>query len=692
MKKIATITARHWKFLLLFNLLVFAGAGGAITTAKRSWTATAKLILPDSNSNLDANLGTLGSLKNSEPNFSAQVNPLKIQAAILTSDALLEKVLAKDPEKDNFTTISQYKSLFKITPQEQSTIIAIEVAGSSPQVARNRTLSLTQAYQERLNQLRQANRVVRQQFSQKELTQAKERLTQAQQRIARFKQSTGLVNSQEQTAGLINSINNLTTQKAQAIAQAQASANRAQVLSSNLNLTPTQAMGSLALGENKNYQFVRNKLAEVDAELVQKRAMFTDAHPVVRNLISQRASLQNQMQQYISQAGNGNTIDTTVSTEGQGRANLIQQLIIAQSEASGLQQQAIKLHSQINELNTILKSLPANQQKLQELERQADVAEGVYKGLVAQIQQTNIDAFDAYPNVQVLDPAKADPKPTSPKNLLTLINAVLASVIGSIALLLLLESRNPLLSPKDLQENKFPIVASIKRCKHSLTPLELSAETELEFHRLASAISLQHLEDRRLLITSATSKEGKTTVTLGLAHALVDLGFRVLLVDGDFRACALSHSMGYTQQWSGKPPVNIQPNLDFLPALPINGKIIELVTRGRFEEALTACEREANYDYVLIDSAPVSFTSETPLMATIIPNILFVVRPGMSHRKSVQESMTTLTQHQAQILGLVVNADETNSGLPPNSLKPNLDTRPIASRKGRTSSHIRDRA
>ena len=664
MVKLVAITARHWKFLLVFNALVVAGAGFSAVSAKKVWTATTQLILPDSTSNLDANLGTLGSLQNGQPNFSSEVNPLKIQASILTSDALLEQVLANDPEKDKFPRLSQYKALFQVTPQEQSTIIALAVSGSSPGLARQRANALTQAYQARLNQLRQANRVVRQQFSQKELEQAKDRLTQAQQRIARFKQSSGLVNNEQQTTGIVNSINTLTAARATALAQAQASANRAQVLSSRLSLTPKQAMGSLSLGENKDYQFTRNKLAEVEAELVKKRGMFTDSHPDVRNLLLQRNSLQQQMQQYVTQAQavGGNDIDTSVSTDGQGRASLIQQLVVAESEASGHQREAIQLNQQIGELNSALRALPVHQQKLQELQRQADVAEGVYKGLVAQVQQTNIDAFDAYPNVQVLDPARVDPKPTSPKTLLTLINALLASVIGSVALVLLLESRNPLLSPKDLQETKFPIVANIPRCKHSASPLELGADAELEFHRLASAISLQHLNNRRLLITSAMSGEGKTTVTMGLARALVDLGFRVLVVDGDFRASTLSRNLGYTQPWQEREsPIVLQPNLDFLPALSTNGKIVEFVTQGSFERSLAACQKKGEYDYVLVDSAPVSLTSETPLMAGIVPNVLFVVRPGISYKNSAQESVTTLTQHHAQILALVVNAQESAS-------------------------------
>ena len=671
MGKVAAIATRHWKSLLVLNLLVFAATAGKLATSPKVWTASAQLIMPNTTGDLDANLGTLGSLRNGGSGFSTEVNPLKVQASILTSDELLHKVRTIDPEKSKAPKLPRYKQLFKVSPQEQSTIISLAVNGSTPEVARQRAIALIKVYQSRLNELRQADGMSRKQFSQKELEQAKERLAQAQIALAQFQQASGLVNSEAQTQGIVTTLNNLTTAQAQAQALAQAGQNRVRVLSDRLSLTPEQAIKSLGLGENQNYQFVRNKLAEVNANLVKTRATFTDNHPTVQRLISERDDLQRQLQGYIAQSAGGTRVDTTVSTNNEGRATLIQQLALAESEASAQQRQADQLKGEIEKLNAALKALPGNQARVLELQRQVDVAEGVYKGLVAQVQKNNIDAFNTYPNVQVLDSPTVDPKPSSPKKLLAALNALIASVIGSVALVLFLESRNPLLSPKDLQAIKFPIVVRIPRFKQSERGLKLATDTEVEFQRLASAISLQPLQDRRLLVTSAIMGEGKTTVTLGLATALADLGFRVLLVDGDFRKAELSRRLGYGRELTpseaplfadvAEQPVQIQPSLDLVPISPKKGKIVELVRGGRFEQSLTAVQSAGDYDYVLIDSAPVTLTSETPLMASVIPNVLFVVRPGTSYSNSVNDSLEQLAQHQAQILGLVINGVETNS-------------------------------
>ncbi|MBD1859866.1 MULTISPECIES: GumC family protein [Leptolyngbya] len=660
MKKIALIASRHWKALLGLNAVVILGTVGAMLTTPKVWTAQAQLILPSSNGgNLDANLGTLGSYRNSDPSFSPQVNPLKIQEAILTSDAILEKAWAADPERDAANKPRNYGQFFEVTSLEQTSVMLLSVTGSSPDIAKQRAEAILNAYRQRLSELRQANNNTRDGFSQKQLEQAQRRLTEAQTALAQFKQSTGLVNNEEQTKGLVGTINTLEAAQAQVQAESQAARDRANTLATRLNLSPTDAVQALGLDQNEDYKKLRGKLTEAESTLDKLRSTFTDRSPQVQRAIVERDTLRNQLQQYVGQAAGRISANTDFTTGAEGRNTLIEQLVLAETNANGQQRQAEQLQQQIDQRQKILNQLPANQAKLNALQRQADVAEGVYKGLVAQTQQSNIDAFNAYPNIQELNAPFVDAKPSSPKKSLMAINALLASVIGSIALILLLEARNPLLTPKDLQALKFSLVARIPKLKRLAIEPNSSFEGEIEFQRVASAISLQPLKGIRLLIASAITGEGKTTVALQLAHALTELGFRVLLVDGDFRKAQLSHQLGYLSDRSvGDQVISLQPNLDFVPTMPQTGKIVDLVKRGRFERYLAVAESQKDYDYVLVDSAPVSSTSETALMAAIVPYVLFVVRPGISARNVVNNSLEQLTQHHAKLLGLVINGVE----------------------------------
>ncbi|MEM6754188.1 MAG: GNVR domain-containing protein, partial [Cyanobacteria bacterium P01_C01_bin.38] len=551
--------------------------------------------------------------------------------------------------------------LFEVSIDENSRIITVSTKGLSPELAKVRTNNLITLYQQRLKELRQQNRLSKREFSAVELEEARNNLMSAQQALAEFKQSSALVDAEEQTKAIVTTIDNLTKAQLEAISQAEYNRNRVNTLSNMLSMNSNQAIRSLSLGENRDYQFMRGKLAEIKAELSGLRTKYTDNHPVVRELLQQEQVISNQIQNQVNKTAGGIPIDTTVSGEGEGRAGLIEQLILAETEASGQQRRAQLIQNQINQLTNNLNSIPQQQKRLLELQRSVDVAEGVYKGLVAQVQQTNIDVFDVYPNVEILDSPRASNKPISPKKSLMILNALLAGITGSIALMLLLERRNPLLSPKDLQNLEFPMVVSIPRLQNA----ELTSDNddkEVKFQRLASALSLQPLNNRHLLITSAMESEGKTTVTLGLGKALVELGFRVLVVDGDFIRAELTQNLGFTQELNiTNDVISIAPNLDLLPATPRSGKIVQIVSQGRFQQALADAESHTKYDYVLVDTAPVTATTATALMTAHIKNVLFVVKPGMSFSNSVRDSLQQLMEHQAQVLGLVVNGVETDA-------------------------------
>jgi uncharacterized protein involved in exopolysaccharide biosynthesis len=661
MNKITAIALRHWKPVILWNLLVLGLTGYIATVTPRVWNATTQLTVPGNNGNLDANLGILGSLRNNAPNISTGNTQLQIQQRILTSDTLMESVLSIDPEKADFSSLSAYKSLFEVIVDEDSPILIINVSGSSPELAKIRADNLINSFQKRLNQLRKQNRLSKRQFSAVELKDAQNNLISRQQALAQFKTKSALVDAPEQTKAIVTTIDSLTKAQLEALSQAEYNQNRVNTLSNLLSMSSNQAIRSLSLGENKDYQFIRNKLSEIKAEIARKRTKYTDNHPALRELLQEQQVLLNRMQNQVEKTANGIPFDTTVSTEGKGRAGLIEELVIAETEASGQQKRAQLIQSQIDRLKTNLNSIPNQQKRLIELQRNVDVAEGVYKGLVAQVQQTNIDVFDVYPNVEILDSPRVNSNPIYPKNSLMILNALLAGIIGSIASILLLERRNPLLSPQDLQDMQFPIVVSIPQLKNAELTSDLD-DNQVKFQRLASALSLQPLDNRRLLITSAMEDEGKTTVTLGLAKALVDLGFRVLLVDGDFIRTKLTKNLGCVQELNiTNTVIPIETNLHLLPAIPQSNKIVKMVSQGQFRQALVDAESHDKYDYVLVDTAPVSATTATALMTAQIPNVLFVVKPGMSFSNSVRDSLQQLMEHQAQVLGLVVNGVETNA-------------------------------
>jgi len=671
MNRFVTIVFRHLYPLVGLNVLLIAIASYLIVNSpEEDWVANAELILPNNKTDLVADLGKLGSISGGEVAFTQQVNPLTILSSIILSNDTLDQVWQQDPEKKNFSTLGSFRNLFSVKPQEGTTIISLSASGATSELAKQRTENLINALQIRLNQLREEDASQRSQFMQEQLDVAEQNLQTTEQELAEFKESSGLVSSEEQTRETVAAVARLTTARAEVLAQFRANQERLGVISSRLELTPEQAVRSLRLGENKEYQFLRQELSELDAKLVETQALFTDEHPQVEYLLTQRNELLSQLgQNLVESAGDASGINRSV---GSTTSDLIQQLVLAESNASALEQQANQLNEQINELNEVLQSFPGAQARLIELERQYDIAEGIYNGLVAKLQEGRLNAFGSYPSVQLLDQASIDAQPANNKPKKIALGAMLAALFGSVALVLLLESRNPLLSPTDVKATEIPVLGTIPYIKRFDDGISIEIESVLEFQRLASSVSMMQLNNRRLMISSATSGEGKTTVVMGLGIALTTLGFKVLLVDGDFHRMTLSKQLLMSSPLSDiltDIPIEVRPGLELLPAsAQRNGHIMRFVAQGEFERSLERIQTTGQYDYVLIDSSPICSTSESVLLGTIAAHVLLVVRPGVSERHLVHSALNQLAKHAIRPIGMAVNGVTIKSEALPYSL------------------------
>ncbi len=297
---------------------------------------------------------------------------------------------------------------------------------------------------------------------------------------------------------------------------------------------------------------------------------------------------------------------------------------------------------------------------------------------MAKVEETKVNSFSNYPSVQVLDSPKVDASPSGSKKIPIIMGTVLASLFGTIALMLFRESRNPLLSPKDVQKLEIPVIGTLPILQPTWS--DLQGSSSLAFQRLASAISLMELQQNRLMVTSAIAEEGRTTVLMGLGTALTALGFQVLILDANIRRdrprvrpADLPASDALSP---GEPlPAPIAPGLDLFALSVPQSRILEFVAQGEFEQLLDRLQALKPYDYVLVDSAPICTTGESALMGSVIRDLLWVVRPGVSERFALRKAHTQLARHHVRAIGLVVNGHEAEAQQS-SQLSPELDAAP----------------
>lgn len=170
---------------------------------------------------------------------------------------------------------------------------------------------------------------------------------------------------------------------------------------------------------------------------------------------------------------------------------------------------------------------------------------------------------------------------------------------------------------------------------------------------------------RTMVITSASPREGKTTVTVNIAITLAQSGKRVLMVDTDLRrprihrAFGISGARGVTSVIAGQERIQDVavasgiPNLDIIPCGPIPPNPSELLHTARFKELVE--EALLHYDRVIFDSPPLGAVTDAAVIAPQLDAVLLVVKSHHTTRDALSSALRQLRDVGANVVGGVLN-------------------------------------
>lgn len=167
-----------------------------------------------------------------------------------------------------------------------------------------------------------------------------------------------------------------------------------------------------------------------------------------------------------------------------------------------------------------------------------------------------------------------------------------------------------------------------------------------------------------IVVTSSGPREGKSTTSANLSVVLAQAYKSVLLVDCDFRRPSL-HKIFNLRNVAGLVNVLAEERtveevwhepVEGLKAIttgPLPPNPAELLGSGRFAEFL-ARAREA-FDYVLLDAAPVRPVSDAAVVAAQGDGVLLVLDAQSTRKAAARQSIRTLQNVGANVLGTVMN-------------------------------------
>ena len=293
--------------------------------------------------------------------------------------------------------------------------------------------------------------------------------------------------------------------------------------------------------------------------------------------------------------------------------------------------------------------------------------------LLSTIQSVDVNKTLGQDVVTIMERASTPmaTKPGQTKNLIVGGFTGLALGLGILALMAVLDDR--IESTLEIQGNfDEEVLAQIPRepGAESLNILKLDEKNHIfaeACKNLRSSLLFMALDPKpkTYLITSSAPNEGKSTIAMNLAISLAGAGSRTLLVDGDLRRGGLHNYFEFeskpgfaevlTQEIHWKEVVRTTPqeNLFFLPRGRTLANASEYYLGKAADEFLRDIYHE--YDYIVMDSAPVLAKEDTASIAPKIDATLFVIRAGVASLRATRSALDTLHKRNVNVLGIVLN-------------------------------------
>lgn len=174
-----------------------------------------------------------------------------------------------------------------------------------------------------------------------------------------------------------------------------------------------------------------------------------------------------------------------------------------------------------------------------------------------------------------------------------------------------------------------------------------------------------------ICVTSSAPGEGKTTTCINLAITFAQTGAKVALMDCDLRKARvhryleIKRGAGVSNILCGFSEINdtllknVRNNLDVLTAGEIPLNPAELLQTKEFDNLVDMLKKD--YDYIFIDTPPVTVVTDAVIISKLCDGIVIVVRADHTTFDMLDETAETLEKSSKQILGVIVLGGESKA-------------------------------
>jgi len=453
----------------------------------------------------------------------------------------------------------------------------------------------------------------------------------------------------------------------------------------------------------------QNKIVDINAQGAQYLQFVGDNDQKISGISMQLAML-DEVENYVTgKAGQGGIVPSTFGISDPQLSDLIKKLYDTELEYEKVKKIApennpilVSITNQINKLKPsilenietqrngllagrndltttnskysyMLSTIPGKERELLEISRQQAIKNNIYTFLLQKREEAAISYASAVSDSRLVDNAQASMLPVSPNKLIVCILAVAAAFGSGIGIIAFKDLFNPNIESRAEVEQytQIPILSELVKSESKSTIVVSENNRTLiaeQFRQLRTLLAYLIINSRKkkIMVTSSISGEGKSFVAVNLGLSLGLTNKKVVLIDLDMRRPALANIFNIANadgisQYLGEEKeieeiikrTDIHPNLFFIPSGPIAINPSELLLTNMLQDLFTYLE--GMFDYIIIDTPPVSFVTDAIILSPLCDATLFVMREKVTPKVLVQKLDTNPAIKSLKNMAIVFN-------------------------------------